>query len=548
VPPQDRHRHIHSRWQTLIDQTIYMNSYNDNLHTTVVAILNNLELELKADQDQFQDEEVSLFNAQGAQITAREKQQQAAATVEDKSVVVNETTAIKHISKNILTSTNKGKTLVQQSMSTAETAASNIQVAANAIVKLTSSMESVFRITQAAKYDAEINKQAALCSKLIDETAHLAKNASQHTMEASMLTAEVTATAIEINTTKNDTSIDSLLESVTEEFNIAKASLKADTESLYVSSDIEGLAEGTLKGVDRNYTAAKHAYHISNKKMNLELVVITEDSSSKSFTVCFNDMKDPFEDNETRKSRVDKYYILLVKNSKKSTFSIAAAEQLILSKGQYVEVAPSPSISTTILLTQLTDADGDAMQIGQQYTVFVLAKYHEEDKSKINNFENYLTAPSGAFAVSHKLQPPAAAAINFDLKTNTLGFSLTENTIFNVEYRCMYLPFTSNEGGDKPGFIFNLSIAEQVSAGNYSVAVTEKKSDSGKSLIIGTTQLTEVTTDIFGNSLVVGQTYLPVVLSISTEVLIDLELFANSISPFALTIPFTYHPIGSEKQ
>lgn len=528
-----------------------MNSYNNNLHNTTVNILNNQKLEVKKNQSALRAGMFTLYYAKGAEITAGEHQKQAATTCSFKEGVVNETNANNHISINVLASAEQEKKLVGQAVSNAATAASNIQISANAITKLASDMGSVLSITQASMLDTEINEQAILCSKLIKETAYLAEEISQYSMEASALTSEVSANTVEAKATVTDTSVNELLAVATQEFDAAKAELKTTTETLNISSYNKNKAEGTLEDLDTNSSATENAYHLSNEKINLNLEVPSKDLSDTSFTICFYFIKAPFETNEKPDYPVEDYYILLVKDSEKSTFSITDAEQLILNKGRYVKVAPAesnetPSVSTTILLTELIDADGDAMQLGQEYTIFVLAVYSEAYKKSLNAFDNFLTAPAATFTLTHTLQHPDATAVDFDPETNTLGFSLTENAAFSVAYRCMYLPCTSAD--DKPGFLFNLDLAEQVSTGNYSVAATTENPDNGKKLITGTTQLTEATTDNFGNSLVKGQLYLPVVLSISTEVATDLDQFTYALSPFTLTTPFIYHPIGLDKQ
>jgi hypothetical protein len=103
----------------------------------------------------------------------------------------------------------------------------------------------------------------------------------------------------------------------------------------------------------------------------------------------------------------------------------------------------------------------------------------------------------------------------------------------------------------KINFIFNLTIAERITAGNYVPAIKgkghtgtghprghakDKKEPVEHSLINKEKEwlipVEEGTTDNFGNLLIMGNTYIPVILSISTETEENLPKFVNTLTGY----------------
>ena len=517
-----------------------MNTYNDNLHAQVVSILSEQEQQVNEAITSLKKATLSLYHAQGSLVAANLQQAQAVKSYTTKGNALNEAMANSYVSANILASAIQSKTHVDESVSAAATAADNVQLAANAITKLASDVGSTSSIAQAVDFDSDLIKQAKECADLMSEVAHLAEAVSYDAMEASALTAEVPANTVEANATQTNDSFKTLLASLNEEFDTTKKLLETNADNLDKSRSADANEKGSFKNDYTSQNAAEEAYHLANEKLNLDLRV--KDLSSSGFTVCFNGIKSP----------VECYYILLVKNSKKSTFTIADAQHLISHKGQYVEITPSKndknqSVSKAIQISDLRDADGDPMQLGEAYTVFILAVYADEYKQVLNSIDDFLSAPSAPFSLTYALQHPETASISIDEKTNTLAFSLTENADFKVSYRCMYLPCSAGEE-DEPGFNFNLALAEQVQAGNYTVAtVITQMLDNGKSLISGISRITESTTDNFGYPLIAGQKYLPVILSITADEEADAGQFRSSLTPFRSTQAFTFQPLQTEK-
>jgi hypothetical protein len=152
---------------------------------------------------------------------------------------------------------------------------------------------------------------------------------------------------------------------------------------------------------------------------------------------------------------------MLVKEKKTSIFSMSNAENVLqnsaIEKPLFIKYPVAgeaisegvDSCSIDILRSKAFDTDGDAIGLGQNYAVFVLAVYETAYKKNLNNFEDYLSAPSATFMLTDLLFSP-----NFDLAKvgvnnnannmcvidNVLTFNVAGNNDENVEYRCMFLP------------------------------------------------------------------------------------------------------------
>ncbi|WP_339694164.1 hypothetical protein [uncultured Roseivirga sp.] len=518
-----------------------MNSFNDNLRQTMIDILSTQESELAIQSSSNQAAQLALYYAQGSQLNAESKRDLAQVSYGSKERLFNEADSLKELVSNILTSANQGKALVENAMSLSATTAANVQIASNAIMKLASDIGSVFSMVNAADFNSEIYEMANECNALISKTAYLAESASQISMELTLLAAEVDIPTLNSTAEKTNVSIKDLVSVLNDQLATVKEHLNSTCEALKNTNAGESQANETFKLTSANRKALENSLILANEKLNLNLEV--KNQSFKSFTVSFDYLKEPFEGG---KGIAKNYYILLVKNSERLIFTIADAEQAILNQKVIGEVVPSEtdpqqSASITINAKDLIDSDGDPIQLGQAYAIFVLAAYTSDYKKAINNYNDYLSAPSQPFSLSHTLQHAESESIKLNKTTNTLSFGLIENTDFKVEYRCMYLLIDSNGKDGSLTFPFSTSIAEQVNAGCYDVAhIVKKKINEEESSIVGTTQITGATTDNFGNPLIEGKTYLPVVLSFCTEKLTVVNQFTNSLSALRLTAPFIF--------
>ncbi len=441
-----------------------MNTYNNNLHASVMDSLRSQELETKSTDSKVNAAVFSLYYADDAKVNAVEKHTKAKSALLDKAGVKKLAVENSNTSTNVLTATKHEKEYVDRAVSNAAVSATNVQIAATAIVKLASDMGSIFTILGAADLNSDIYQQCREAYQKISETAYCAEVTSQHAMEASTLTAQVTAGTVVQRATVTNESVTKLLKIAEGEYSAASAIVDADNANMALASKTATAAEGILEKSRVYNLSAESAYKKSNRDLNMNISVPTESQSSDGFTVNFDFIQMPFATTVGANSPlypVQDYYVMLVKEKKTSIFSMSNAENVLLNSsvekplfikypvtGETVSEG-TDSCSIIVNRSEAFDTDGDAIALGQNYAVFVLAVYETTYKKNLNNFEDYLSAPSSTFMLTDQLLSP-----NFDLAIvgvkdnvnnmcvidNVLTFNVAGNNDKNVEYRCMFLP------------------------------------------------------------------------------------------------------------
>lgn len=194
------------------------------------------------------------------------------------------------------------------------------------------------------------------------------------------------------------------------------------------------------------------------------------------------------------------------------------------------------------------DSDGDKITTGTSYVIFLYLVLDSNYKKEVNNFSDRLSASSNAFTLTAALKAVDNITYQYtgadDPANNPAGkawglitFDIEHQP--DTEYRCIFLPSWSTSqdtcvgANEAPVKIwFNLEMAKQLSEINY----TPAKPTSDTSLIKpgDNTKLSyqvllnEKTTNNFGQLIIQGATYIPVILSIIPEAK---KLLADSTSP-----------------
>ncbi len=466
-----------------------MNSYNENLQASVLESLSEQELKLQKAKANLDASMFSLYYAEGARISAAEELIVANDNYKFQQEILEQTVIDSDLSTNVLSSVNLANIFIPETVKNTSVAAANVQIAANAILKLASDVGSIFSIVNAADFDTEIYDQSKYANDLMNGssptnkgTAYLAEKTSQLSMEASADVAEVPVSSLAEKTTSTDTSIKGLLEVVNTDFNTASTAVMTDTEALATANSAEKKAEGTLEDTGVVYKSTLNAYELSNEQLNLDLKVTLpiEEGRPTSYKVSFNSYKSPFEDSKEKGVStgsdeegypVKNYYIFLVKNKDKEFFSLSDAEGLITEdqdKELYIKIPSSNAFSYTekisirpqslgveenasdskkekekvidnkVLKQQyLRDVNGGDIKIGENYVVYVLAVFDNGYKKIINTFDDYLTVSSACFTLKNRLTPAKKIVVD----NNKMFFTSKENSDFNVEYRCIFLLF-----------------------------------------------------------------------------------------------------------
>ncbi|WP_075341263.1 hypothetical protein [Tenacibaculum agarivorans] len=442
-----------------------MNSYNENLQASVLSSLSEQELSILKNKANFDASMFTLYYAEGARITAAEELQIANQNQALQQLILEQMTIDSDVSTNTLSSVNLSNQFITQTVSNTAVAAANVQIAANAILKLASDVGSIFSMVSAADFDTEIYDQSKYANTLMNGknpesrgTAYLAEKSSQLGMEASATVAEIPSASLTSKAESTDASIKSLLEVVTKDYIAISEVVTADTEALAAANTTEKAAEGDLESKGSVLKSSVEAYRLSNRELNHNLRVKIPDQpgDATNYTVTFNRYRSPFkyqktipgvaDENRETGYPVQDYYLFLVKNSSKEIFSTSDAEGLIVEPEdakKYIKIkgTDAKKYSEQIYLSDLKDTDGDDMKLGERYVIFLFAVFDNSYKKIINTFDDYLSAPSAYFELKNRLSAPKPHdGTNITVKDNTLTFSVKEVSTYKVSYRCIFLP------------------------------------------------------------------------------------------------------------
>ncbi|WP_289659387.1 hypothetical protein [Flavobacterium panacagri] len=638
-----------------------MNTYNENLHSSVLSSLESQEMTKKQLSSQLNTSMFSLYYAEGAEIVAQEKLDTTTKMYKEKQHINNVVVTNKNMADNLLLSANQQKTYVTQAVTNMAVCASNIQIASNSIVRLASDIGSIYSIVNAADYGTQIYQQTLEAYNLINKTAYTAELTSQYAMEATASISEVATSTVADGAKLTNTSVNNLLQTATSDLTSITAILTVDNDTKSKASIATRAAEGAIKCSEVEYDASKKAYTFNNEQFNQSLVVEVPsrfDPSTGIFNISFDAYKSPFtpEDKDAAtlntglRKPVLSYNIILVKDSKKSFFNASTAEDLVGNSGQCKSIPASQlpdakgKYKETLAYKQFRDSDNDPLVLGENYVAFLLIVFTESYKKEINTFDEYLSAPSEVFSLTYTLKNATDINISRESASEDLSkiaFNVEKEEVLKpneIDYRCFFLPypdhiatnedldtlefkietleleeeiktvdaeikfFTENietlnasanqsntEGAKnakdsdqekqknaslknaladakeklrlaknqladlnaklkevkdkypKPvkntnAFFFNLNLAENIPAGNFTSAKPHKTG----SLHEYTVQIDNTTTDNFGNPLIEDKSYIPVVLSYYKGSENSKTKYTNSLSDWQNTTPIPY--------
>jgi len=123
-----------------------MSIYSENLHATVVNSLQRQYLDQQNLSSQMIAAGFTLYYAQGATITAKQKLEEARIDAAFKETVNKQTIINSNIANNLLSSAIQASQYAKQSISNTAVCASNVQVAANAVIRLAADIGSIMSI------------------------------------------------------------------------------------------------------------------------------------------------------------------------------------------------------------------------------------------------------------------------------------------------------------------------------------------------------------------------------------------------------------------
>jgi len=528
-----------------------MNTYNDNQLLAVKKILSTISTEQSKRESAQTVAQFNLYFAVGAQLLAQEKLKKVNADYDSTMAINNQGVANSNRANNLMESTQMADQNVTAVVTNTATVAQNVQVAANAVLKLAANIGSANNIVRASEYQTDIQRMTEYANKVIRKTAYQAELASQLAMESSTYSSQIISKQVLNEATTTKSLFDDMLKRTQAELNTLTEARIAGTDKLVSANTAQRAAEGKRSIAAQEFVAVKEACAISNINLNDGLQV--EATSNTDISVCFEAFNPPFEGLQEHEQWKHKYYITVVKAYTKDSFSFDMAETrlnqfktqrfLLLEPGSKTPVnliVPPDTGKKTSQLLQ--DIDGNKIENGIPYVILIYQELDIAYKKEINNFSDRMSAPSAAFTLTTILAE--VKELSGDKETgNELRFKPVSMPDADVEYRCILLPADSlyqedatvvkcgchknieDNMEDSMDIWFNLAIAKEVAQVNYILA----EGNNGKF----EARFTDETTDNFGKLLVEGEAYIPAILSIVPEKAVDSHQkpIANSYTP-----------------
>ncbi len=509
-----------------------MNTYQEKLLSATEITLGTLISEKASRHSEENCAEFNYYFSQGVKLASQAQLEQ----ITDECAIVQamneQVVASDSLAKNLLKTVKESEKSTLATVKNTQTAAKNVQVAANAVAKLASDIGSALNIVFAADYGTDIAKMTQSANDLIREAAYKAESASQTAMEASTMTAEITAKQVTDGTILVNKSVQTLLKATQKQ--LAQLETQKATDSVKYAETLiaDKSAKGVLLDCQSQLQAINNSYARSNRELNYNVIVTPR--SLNTIALKYTPFSHPFSSNHEHENTLAvpkadaQHFICLVKASKRGLFNMDAAN---LNFSQYqdqrfisVKVDEAP-----LDLANKLDSDGDLIAPGVNYVVFLYVELSLNYKKFTHDYSDLLSAPSELFSLDSAL-PGVNQAIQYT--TDKGGVSEIQFTVEGdipkcAEFRCMFVMENNPDKGviliidedDTPSganahsstnkhssIHLTTAIAEHVSVANYVVA----KSMSANSF---KAKVSSDVTDNFGYKIIPGKSYAAAILT-----------------------------------
>jgi hypothetical protein len=532
-----------------------MNSYQENLQSVVGTSLDALYAQQQKLASQRRSAQYSLYYAQGAQLTAIDNLATTSEQLESVRLINQQGVKNDNLMTNLAASANLIQTNSATTVSNSATAATNTQTAATAVAKLAADIGSALNIAAAACYGTDIYKKTLEANSFIRETANQAEYASKKAMEASSSSSEVIAKELVSTATRSKAGLETLLAATQAQFKTLSSARVANQEALSKTRQTEKKAEGALQDAQSVESAIDDSVQASNNTLNFNLTAVAQGDeqimvSFQPFTAAFSQLPEQCaaqlgKTEATLPGANPQYFVFLVSADKKSSVKLEQVESTFAEyqKERFSEVTTKGTdgnYQITIKRESCQDFAGKPLELGHDYLVYMYAVLDLQYQKYIGSYSNVLSSASSAVSLMTAL--PVAQDIVFNEELQEIQFSVTTNLTNEPEFRVMLLPAyqpltggmmidsASGSVGGPLNFYFNQSIAQQVSSANYQLAhIKSTTLNNGQIVHHMGALLPEDTTDNFGNTLISGVFYVPVVL-VTPAPGVDQGSYAPSLS------------------
>lgn len=326
------------------------------------------------------------------------------------------------------------------------TAAANMQIAANAITKLSSDVAGILAVANAADHGSQIQNSVARAHSKIRKAAKLAEEVSLVSLNATIEAAQSTASTVVTDSQLTVASMTNFQKSTADQYSNTSAKAVASNEGLTAARKNEKAASGHFDITKKQDKAIKSTRRLINKVSNYDIQLFDparqkdyqEDTASvwvvdpgKSYTISFNKFEgdgvktgknvDPAEN-----AYVQYYRLIMVKYDASASFDINVAKDL--DPGTYYQMPAKgyDSYSRTFYLLgtdqalipqdpgvgvendpkSLNTSDskhvrgiaidytGKPVEAGEYYVAYIYAVYTDVYQKLISNTDGFLSLPT----------------------------------------------------------------------------------------------------------------------------------------------------------
>lgn len=460
-----------------------MSTYHENLRTAVTATLQEQELVIRQAEAGCQAAAYTLYYSQGALLAAIDRFDSSVHSVlKQKTPVKVAADDVANIAHKVALAANQAASSGKVAVTDAAVSASNLQVATNAVVRLASDIGSIFSMVQAEDTQSSLFNLARSAYELMNKTAFDLEEATRLAMEVSAQAAEISLPELSTGAKGIKESADSFLATAQAELGAATTAMLSASSAVSEATGKEKLAEGMYETTLAQVYAAREGYLQANRLLNQELsVTVTQlpagpDATTApaqgawTITVRAAPLRFPFPDQpRATPELVASYYVVFVREDRTSVFNLDLAERLYeeIPAAQAKWKIEGDHLVFSIPYQEATDADRLPLERGLPYVAFLVARYSPEYQREVNDFEDYLSAPSRNFVVQEQLPVVNASAVSISIGSSerlstTLfdGHPAVFSSLQDVEYRLLLLPL-DGEDNAKPGRPLLLGNARQ---------------------------------------------------------------------------------------
>jgi hypothetical protein len=426
-----------------------MNTYNERLQQTVVRTLSEIHAQIINSESAKTTAEYALYYAQATQVTAQDKLQNTKQCEDLWKALSEQGMVSANQISNLLASSLQANSDVAAGTSNAAVAASNVQVAENAISVLAADMGEALAITASALSDSNVHKATANADFFIDKVAFDSSRIACDAMNSSVSTSEISIAEVLAQTQALKSRIESVFESVRTTQSNFSDQVTVDKRSLDVAIRAERLAEGRLKDVISQLKAMRLAQTNAVANLNYGLNISVASSSQIEVSFITLPASLPKFDFVSMPEVVipdpaPKYYLALLPAQYQTTFTLDSADSLFSQRstdatGSFTLLdAPHPGATVTELVSLAAsnqddlgakDVFGNLLGVGSRYVAFLYIELSLAYKQFIGSFSDLLSAPSPVFVPATRLPVPTTLSCEYSSGSDGLSWA---TAFFNV--------------------------------------------------------------------------------------------------------------------